>query len=65
MWRRQRNGLASPTRLTTNPRSPLDEGQRARIGAQIADAYRHQPQTAEELAGLERATRALVDDQPW
>jgi metal-responsive CopG/Arc/MetJ family transcriptional regulator len=43
----------------------VDEHRRRRIGAEIVDAYRRQPQTDEELAGLERATRALVDEEPW
>lgn len=43
----------------------VDEYRRRRIGTEIVDAYRRQPQTDEELAGLERATRALVDEEPW
>lgn len=43
----------------------VDQHRRSRIGAQIADAYRHQPQTDEELAGLDAATRALVEEEPW
>ncbi len=43
----------------------VDEHRRKLIGAQIVDAYRRQPQTPEELAGLEKATRALVDEEPW
>ena len=38
---------------------------RQRIGEEIAEAYRRQPQTDEELAGLDRATRALVEEEPW
>jgi len=29
------------------------------------DAYRRLPQTDEELAGLDEATRALVNEEPW
>lgn len=43
----------------------VDQSRRWRIGAEITDAYRRQPQTDEELAGLDRATRALVEEEPW
>jgi hypothetical protein len=43
----------------------LDERSRRRIGAEIVDAYRRQPQTDEELAGLDRATRNLIEAEPW
>jgi Arc/MetJ-type ribon-helix-helix transcriptional regulator len=43
----------------------VDEHRRRQIGAEIVDAYRRQPQTEEELAGLDRATRALVEEEPW
>jgi Arc/MetJ-type ribon-helix-helix transcriptional regulator len=43
----------------------VDQHQRQRAGAAIADAYRRQPQTDNELAGLDAATRALVDEEPW
>lgn len=43
----------------------VDEHRRRRIGAQIVDAYRRQPQTERELAGLEAGTRALVAEEPW
>jgi Arc/MetJ-type ribon-helix-helix transcriptional regulator len=43
----------------------VDQHRRDRIGAQIADAYRRQPQTDEELAGLDDGTRALVEEEPW
>jgi Arc/MetJ-type ribon-helix-helix transcriptional regulator len=42
-----------------------DQQQRQRVGAAIVDAYRLQPQTDEELAGLDEATRALVNEEPW
>ena len=35
------------------------------VGAAIVEAYRRQPQTAEELAGIEEATRALIAEEPW
>jgi Arc/MetJ-type ribon-helix-helix transcriptional regulator len=43
----------------------VDEHRRQQIGAEIVDAYRRQPQTAEELSGLGRATRALIEEEPW
>ncbi len=43
----------------------VDEHHRALIGAQIVNAYRRQPQTADELAGLDQATRALIEEEPW
>jgi Arc/MetJ-type ribon-helix-helix transcriptional regulator len=39
--------------------------ERRSVGLRIAEAYRRRPQTAEELAGLDAATRALVDEEPW
>ncbi len=43
----------------------VDQHRRRRVGAEIADAYRRRPQTAEELAGLDASTRALVAEEPW
>lgn len=43
----------------------IEEHRRLSIGAEIAEAYRRHPQTDEELAGLDRATRALVEEEPW
>ena len=43
----------------------VDQHQRQRVGAAIVDAYRRQPQTEDELAGLDEATRALVNEEPW
>jgi Arc/MetJ-type ribon-helix-helix transcriptional regulator len=43
----------------------VEEHRRHEIGANIVDAYRRRPQTEEELAGLDAATRALVDEEPW
>ncbi len=43
----------------------IEDHRRSRIGEEIADAYRRQPQTGEELAGLDQATRALVAEEPW
>ena len=43
----------------------VDQHHRDQIGAKIAEGYRRQPQTDEELAGLDHATRALVEEEPW
>jgi metal-responsive CopG/Arc/MetJ family transcriptional regulator len=43
----------------------VDQHRRAEVGAAIAGAYRRTPQTDDELAGLDAATRALVDEEPW
>jgi len=43
----------------------VDHHRRRRIGAEIADGYRRRPQTNEELAGLDHATRALIAEEPW
>ena len=43
----------------------VDEHRRRLIGAGIVAAYRRQPQTEEELAGLDSSTRALIEEEPW
>jgi Arc/MetJ-type ribon-helix-helix transcriptional regulator len=43
----------------------VDQQQRQRVGAAIVEAYRRQPQADEELAELDEATRALVNEEPW
>jgi Arc/MetJ-type ribon-helix-helix transcriptional regulator len=43
----------------------LDEHRRRRIGEEIVSAYRRRPQTDDELAGLDEATRAVVSEEPW
>jgi Arc/MetJ-type ribon-helix-helix transcriptional regulator len=43
----------------------VDQQRRRQVGNAIVDAYRRRPQTDEELAGLDEATRALVDEEPW
>jgi hypothetical protein len=35
------------------------------MGARIAAAYRLRPQTDDELWGLDEATRALIEEEPW
>ncbi|MGD1059303.1 MAG: ribbon-helix-helix domain-containing protein [Solirubrobacteraceae bacterium] len=43
----------------------VEEHRRRRIGEEIVAGYERQPQTDEELAGLDAATRALVAEEPW
>jgi Arc/MetJ-type ribon-helix-helix transcriptional regulator len=43
----------------------VDQHHRQRVGAAIVEAYRRQPQTDDELGGLDEATRALVNEEPW
>lgn len=43
----------------------VEENRRKLVGSQIVDGYRRLPQTEEELAGLDVATRALVEEEPW
>jgi Arc/MetJ-type ribon-helix-helix transcriptional regulator len=43
----------------------VDQHRRQRVGAAIVEAYRRQPQTDDELAGLDEATRALINEEPW
>ena len=43
----------------------VDQQQRQRVGSAIVNAYLRRPQTDEELAGLDEATRALVNEEPW
>lgn len=43
----------------------IDRHRRQRVGEQITEAYRRSPQTVEETTGLDEATRALVEEEPW
>ncbi len=43
----------------------VEEHRRQRIGEEIVEGYRRQPQTDEEIAGAERATRASIAEEPW
>lgn len=38
---------------------------RERVETAIVEAYRRWPQTEDELAGLDAATRALINEEPW
>jgi hypothetical protein len=46
-------------------RSLIDERRRRRVGNQIVRAYTAQPQTDEEILGLDAATAALINEEPW
>ncbi|MGH9291632.1 MAG: ribbon-helix-helix domain-containing protein [Acidimicrobiales bacterium] len=43
----------------------VDRHRRQQIGQAIVDAYRRHPQDEGELAGLDEATRVLVEEEPW
>lgn len=43
----------------------VEDRRRRRVGRQIVDAYRRHPQAEEELVGLDRATSALIEQEPW
>ncbi|MHB1447012.1 MAG: ribbon-helix-helix domain-containing protein [Acidimicrobiales bacterium] len=43
----------------------VERHRREQAGRAIVDGYRRQPQSDEELAGLEEATRSLIEEEPW
>lgn len=43
----------------------VDEHRRQRIGAEIVAGYERCPETDEEIAQAEQATRALIAEEPW
>jgi Arc/MetJ-type ribon-helix-helix transcriptional regulator len=43
----------------------VEEHRRLRIGAEIVAGYTRCPETDEELAQAEQATRALIEEEPW
>lgn len=43
----------------------VERHRRQQTGRSIVDGYRRQPQDQEELAGLDEATRALIEEEPW
>jgi Arc/MetJ-type ribon-helix-helix transcriptional regulator len=43
----------------------VDRHRRRQIGARIAEAYRRQPQTDEELAGAQAAVVRMIAEEPW
>jgi Arc/MetJ-type ribon-helix-helix transcriptional regulator len=43
----------------------VERHRRQQTARAIVEAYRRCPQDDEELAGLDQATRALVEEEPW
>jgi Arc/MetJ-type ribon-helix-helix transcriptional regulator len=43
----------------------VEHHRRQQTGQAIIDAYLRQPQGDDELGGLDEATRALVEEEPW
>lgn len=43
----------------------VGEHRRAAVGRSIAAAYEKEPQTRTELAGIERASREMIAEEPW
>lgn len=43
----------------------VEHHRRYQIGQTIVEAYRRRPQDDDELAGLDEATRALIEEEPW
>jgi metal-responsive CopG/Arc/MetJ family transcriptional regulator len=43
----------------------VEEHRRRQIGAAIVAGYTRHPETDEELAQAEQATRALIEEEPW
>jgi Arc/MetJ-type ribon-helix-helix transcriptional regulator len=43
----------------------VERHRRQQTGQAIVDAYQQHPQREDELAGLNEATRALVEEEPW
>ena len=43
----------------------VEQHRRRAIGRRIVAGYSANPQTADELAGLDEATRGLVLEEPW
>jgi Arc/MetJ-type ribon-helix-helix transcriptional regulator len=43
----------------------VDRHRRRQVGERIAAGYRDLPQSDDELAGLDAATRSLIAEEPW
>ena len=43
----------------------VERHRREQTACAIVNGYLQHPQDDDELAGLDRATRALVDEEPW
>jgi Arc/MetJ-type ribon-helix-helix transcriptional regulator len=43
----------------------VDLHRRRRIGEEIVEGYRRQPQTEEELAWADDLARRMIEEEPW
>ncbi len=43
----------------------VEEHRKRQVAAEIVAGYERHPETDEELAQAERATRALIEEEPW
>lgn len=43
----------------------VERHRRQRTGRAMVGGYARRPQTEDEIAGLDEATRALVEEEPW
>ena len=43
----------------------VEQHRRAQIGRQILDGYLRTPQTEEEIAWADDATRRMITEEPW
>ncbi len=43
----------------------VDHYRRERTGSAIVDGYRRRPQTADEVAWADEATRRMIAEEPW
>lgn len=43
----------------------IDEQRRRKIGDEIVAGYERFPETNEEIAQAEQATRAMIEEEPW
>jgi Arc/MetJ-type ribon-helix-helix transcriptional regulator len=46
-------------------RALIDRHRRRRIAETTIAAYTAQPQTEEELRGVDEATRRMIEEEPW
>ena len=51
--------------VRTALRELVDHHRRRRDAEQTIAAYTAQPQTEEELAGVDEATRRMIEEEPW
>lgn len=43
----------------------VDRFRRERTGGEIVDGYRRRPQTVDEVAWADEATRRMIAEEPW